>query len=89
MEILNYHWGMDVNKGDTVYVKNVYDVATSLKEFLGFMRFSLEVGFDVVIEEKRSIDTRTAVGQVLREFLLGLDKFDDKMFQHDEDDDDR
>lgn len=69
----------NLNQGDCVYVKDIHDVASNLKDYVGFMRFLFETRLDVVIGDG-TIDTRTAVGGVMKDILAGLDKFDDEVF---------
>lgn len=69
----------NLKQGDCVYVKDVHDIASNLKEYVGFMRFLFETRLDAVFEDG-TLDTRTAVGGLMKDLLAGLDKFDDEEF---------
>lgn len=69
----------NLEKGDCLRIKKVSEVASNLKEYIGFMRVLFELGIDLAIEDE-DIDTRTAFGKLLITILVGLDAFDDRYF---------
>lgn len=68
----------DENTGKYVFrIGQVTDVASSLVEWLEIMHESKTHGFEVVCGD---IDTRTAVGAIMRDFMYGLFKFNESTF---------
>ena len=60
------------------HIDKATDVATSLVEWLEVMHESQVHGFDVVWD---NVDTRTAVGAIMRDFMAGLYEFNESTFE--------
>ena len=70
-------WGGEY--GDCIHIESIRDVATNIKECLRFMHKTFDEQVNVVIDDE-GIDTRTAIGNLTREIMMGIDKFDDEYF---------